>query len=447
MTETRQPGALLDARQTGTLREDLTRRLRLHPQWPDLWNQSGLLHAHERNLQQADSDFAEAERRHRDYVSARANRSWVASLLGTTAPALPPRTPPRTKAALGFVRNLAAGVAPSHDWTGDDAGMAFLALLHAAGGHGPESVEEAHARLLHVAPESDRLLEAAGWMDSGHLSVRTIRHLSHPERLNPGFADLLLRVSYLDAMAGRDAEAERLQAAAALYRGDVALYLVEQGETASRRGNSDGALEFLREAVDRNPDWHRAHQSLGYELSARGIVGEALHHLADAARLAPKYADVHYQYGLLLHAAGMNEEATDAMGRAVASNPTYLVARIALANLLFEADRAGEAAPHYEHVLEAGIETPALAGEFGYALHAAGHRNRAEELFLDAIARHRNRPELLAHYGQFLMETDRSLEAKAVWDRALESNPSDRLRVELETLLDEIPTDQRGKGA
>jgi tetratricopeptide (TPR) repeat protein len=447
VTETRHPAALLDSRQTGALREDLTRRLRLHPQWPDLWNQRGLLHAHERDLKKAESDFVEAERRHRDYVNARANRSWVACLLGTPAPALSSRTPPLTKAALGFVRNLAAGAAPSADWTEDDPGMAFLALLHAAGGHGPDSVERAHARLLQVAPESDRLLQAAGWMESGHVSVRALRGLSHPERMNPGFADLLLRASYLDAMAGRNAEAERLQAAAALYRGDIALYLVEQGETASRRGDSDTALALLREAVERNPDWHRAHQSLGYECSARGIVGEALHNLAEAVRLAPRYADVHYQYGLLLHAADMNEEATDAMGRAVAANPTYLVARIALANLLFEADRAAEAAPHYEHVLEAGIETPALAGEFGYALHAAGHRNRAEELFLDAIARHRNRPELLAHYGQFLMETDRSLEAKAVWDRALESNPSDRLRVELETLLDEIPTDRRGKSA
>lgn len=132
-----------------------------------------------------------------------------------------------------------------------------------------------------------------------------------------------------------------------------------------------------------------------------------------------------------------------AMESALGINPSYVVARIALANLLFETSRAADAAPHFERIFEEGMDTPFLAGRFGYSLHAAGDRNRAEELFLDTISKDRNRPELLALYGQFLAETDRRLEARTVWERALATNPPDRIRAEIETMRAEVAVEDR----
>ncbi|HMB70535.1 MAG TPA: tetratricopeptide repeat protein [bacterium] len=438
------PAALLNPRQIEAAFADLRTSLGLHPEWADLWNHRGLLEAHQGNLEAARSSLREALRRNGSYAAARANLAWVEALLAEDPADGPDLTgQPRGTAVRDAVTRLVAGETPDEEWSGTDPALAFLDYALAGAGTSPHDLTRSRARLAEVLPGADDLLASAGLERDGHADTNTLATLAHPARLNPDLADLLLLGARLEGIAGRTDEEERLHALAALYRGDRALYLVERGEAASRRGDSDEALRLLREAVEVQPEWQRTHQSLGYELSLRGVLKEALHHFEHAARLAPSYADILYQYGLLLHASGRNEEAIGAMGRALANNPSYVVARIALANLLFEIDRPAEAAPHYEHALEEGIETATLIGRFGYSLHASGDRNRAEELFLEAIARHRDRPELLALYGQFLAETDRKMEAHAVWRRALETGPPEWIRAEIETMRDDVPVDRR----
>jgi len=446
MTHPSRPAPLFDRRESTALREELAATARAHPEWPDVWNLRGLLEAHDGDLRAARAAFEEALARHRSYGDAQVNLAWIDALAGRPVRAGASRAVDEAAATwLGFVRNVVAGVDAGLEGGRAFPGLDFLALLHAAAGADSTRIATLRERLERSLPGADRLLSAAGFLEAGHLATHTMRPFSHPERYNPGFAPLLLRAARNEGASGRTDAARRLHALAALYRGRLALFLVTEGEAASRRQDPDRSLELLREAVAASPDWHRAHQALGYELSVRGIVGEALHHLAEATRLAPRFPDVLYQYGLLLHAAGMNGEAMDVMGRALSANPRYHVARIALANLLFEADRAAEAAPHYEHVLDSGIETPLLAGQFGYSLHRAGDRNRAEELFLEAIARHRSRPELLAYYGRFLAETNRQLEANTVWERALASGPTPRLREEIEGMMAGTGTDPQGE--
>jgi tetratricopeptide (TPR) repeat protein len=284
-------------------------------------------------------------------------------------------------------------------------------------------------------------------MPDGRLDARAFADIGRPERMNPGLGDLLRRAGRLESLVGRDVDALRLHALAGLFEGGQSAFLVEEAEIASRGGRSDEALDLLLESARIRPDWARARAALGYELSRRGRALEAIEHLREAVRLEPRWADVQYQFGLLLHAAGRNEDAMRAMETALGINPSYIVARIALANLLFDTRRAADAAPHFERIFEEGMNTPFLAGRFGYALHAAGDRNRAEELFLDSIAKDRNRAELLALYGQFLAETDRRLEARTVWDRALATNPPDRIRAEIETMRAEVSVEERRNDA
>lgn len=416
MTPKNGPAALISARQLEAAISDVSASLGHHPEWADLWNLRGLMEAFQGKFDSAVASFEEALRRNESYSAAAANLTWA--------------------------NGLAAGNPPLYP-ASDDAAGAFLALLQAASGGDVDPSETARRQLALAMPGVEDLLATASLEKDGRLVLARFRGLGQPQYLNPGLADLLLRCARLEGIAGRSAEEARLQALGALYRGDRALYLLERGEAASRQGRSEDALQLLRAAVEARPDWHQCHQALGYELSVRGIQAEALHHFEQATRLEPAYADVQYQYGLLLHAAGRDEEAILVMGRALALNPSYVVARIALGNLLFEVDRPAEAVPHFEHALEEGIDTAALIGRFGFALHAAGNRNRAEELFLEAIARHHERPELLALYGQFLAETDRKMEARAVWKRALDANPPEWIRAEIEAMRDEIPADPR----
>jgi tetratricopeptide (TPR) repeat protein len=443
MTSPHPPRPLLERRQALAVRDSLRDDLGSHPEWPDLWNLHGLLEAFEGNLEKARTSFAEGLRRNPSYRAARSNLAWVELLTGGS----PVGTDEMDHGTvLGAVRTLLHGLPPRAGWAERDASAAFFAAALAARSGPAALFDDAIARLRALLPGMDELLERSELSAPQGVEARALEDLGRPERMNPGFADLLRRAGRLESIGGRDPEALRLHALAALFEGGQAAFLVEEAEIAARAGRSDEALDSLRKAVRGRPDWAHARAALGYELSRRGRADEALANLAEALRLEPRWADVRYQYGLLLHAGRRDEDAVRAMESALAINPSYVVARIALANLLFESDRAADAVPHYERVLEEGMDTPFLAGRFGYALHAAGDRNRAEELFLEAIAKDRNRPELLALYGQFLAETDRRLEARTVWDRALATSPPDRVRAEIETMRAEVSVEDRRHG-
>ena len=97
-------------------------------------------------------------------------------------------------------------------------------------------------------------------------------------------------------------------------------------------------------------------------------------------------------------------------------------------------------------VLDEGFQTPLLSGRFGYAVHAAGHRTQAEEVFLKAITYDKDRAEILCLYGLFLAETDRVVEARAVWERARATDPPEDIRRRLDGLLTcSHPDDTKGR--
>ena len=429
----------LDEMQLASLRESLRVETSLHPSWPDLWNLQGLLHAYERDYDSARECFRRAVKRNASYWRAQWNLCWVGLLAEPSRPFR--REPAETARALQpprlltIVHNLLQSRIPvaEHGPENPILGFAILAV-HAARGDA-DAFRESLAALRSMDRQIDQLFEAAGlWADEGPDATR-IAGLGRPELLNPGFCDLMRRAAHFESLSGREDEALRLFALAALLEGNRAAFLLEKAEILGRR--SEDVLPLLKDALAARPDWFQTHLALGYELSVQGILHEALHHLERAVSLQPRYADVQYQYGLLLHAAGRNEEAIATMRKALERNPGYLVARIALANLLFEEKREAEAAPHYARVFAEGIETPSLAGRFGYSLHAAGSRNHAEELFLEAISQDRERPDLLCLYGMFLSETDRTFEARTVWTRALRCDPSPETRERLEALLAE----------
>jgi tetratricopeptide (TPR) repeat protein len=431
--------SMLRRRQVAALRETLHYELQSHSEWVDLWNLRGLVAAYERDHEKARGSFALAIEKNPRYETARWNLQWL-DLLADTPPGSESSREPVPDAMqppglLEIVRNLRQDVLPDPHWCPDDPRLAFSALTVAARAGRSESFGNIFESWQRRDLAIDELLRAAGFWVHGAPDMQALAELGVPERLNPGFADLLDRAGRLEAMDGRDAEAQRLFALSALFRGNRAAFLVEKAEIVSRHGHGEQALTHLREAVEANAEWYRAQLALGYELSVRGRHEEAMPHIAAAARLKPGYADVQYQYALLLHAAGENVEAIAALKSALELNPGYHVARIALANLLFDAGREREAAPYLEQVLEEGFQTPQLKGRFGYAMHAAGYRARAEEIFLDAVSQDHDRAEVLCLYGLFLTETDREMEARAVWERALATDPPDDIRGRIETML------------
>jgi tetratricopeptide (TPR) repeat protein len=427
---------LLRDYQAERLRSALQRSLNEHRGWADLWNARGMLHAFDGEFEAARVAFQEALSRGSGFALAQWNLAWVELLLGRADAARSvacdgTRDLPQPGALLHVVTRMLANRTPDPESSPEHPSLAFsLAAAFAARG------EDTLAR---------RMIGRVGLRDGGLPQLLQVAELGSPERpdiarlaelgrprmLNPGYADLLARAATLEAASGRPSEALRLCALAALLRGNRAYHLLRRAEIC---GSSESALSDLREAANIDPTWYAPHAALAYDLSLRGLRDEALLHAEIATRLEPRYADLLYQHGLLLHAASRDDEARDMMVAALRINPRYHVAGVALANLHFEAGREALALPHYEAVLAEGLESPILLGRFGYAAHAAGHRARAEELFLTAIARDRDRAEVLCLYGLFLAETDRKVEARALWDRALATDPPPDLRQRIESL-------------
>jgi tetratricopeptide (TPR) repeat protein len=446
MSDHRTTPACLGERQVASLREGLQAEIAMHPSWPDLWNLRGLLNAYEGEFPAALADFQEAMRLNPSYWRAHWNGCW-AGLLASPTHSLPIEPPEASRTLqppqlLQMIRDLKQSRLPGPERRAENPALGFALLaLHAAHGRS-EEFESTLEVLRSMDRKIDDLFRVAGLTNSDGIDESRVAELGRPELMNPGLCDLLNRTGRMESLTGNAEEALRLFALAALLEGNRAAYLLERAEILNRQRKPEAVLPLLKEAVETRPDWFRAHMALGYELSVRGILEEALHHLEKAVSLQPDYPDVQYQFGLLLHGAGRDAEAIQTMERALHRNPQYLVARIALANLLFEERREAEAAPHYARVFEEGIETPSLAGRFGYSLHAAGSRNHAEELFLEAISQDQERPDLLCLYGMFLSETDRRFEARTVWTRALRCEPSAETRVRIQALLAHTQEDE-----
>jgi len=448
MSDHRTTPACLGGLRAPALRQGLEAEIERHPAWPDLWNLRGLLRAYDGDFAAAVADFEEAMRLNPEYGRAQWNRCWAALLAGRGLALEPPEAkrclqPPRLLELADDVLHSRTPDASLHPPENAALGFALLAV-HAALGRRKQFRKTLEA-LRSLVADFDELLQVAGLASADGPDEARIGELGRPEFLNPGLCDLLARTGRMESVAGHRDEALRLFALGALLEGNRAAYLLEKAEILSRERRQEEVLPLLRKAVEAGPEWFRPHMALGYELSVRGLAQEALHHMEKAVSLQSDYPDVHYQYGLLLHAADRNEEAIRTMERALQQNPNYLVARIALANLLFEERREAEAAPHYARVFEEGIETSSLAGRFGYSLHAAGSRNHAEELFLEAISQDQERPDLLCLYGMFLAETDRNFEARTVWTRALRCDPSPETRTRIEALLAGVDEDEGGE--
>ena len=432
----------LDARQAASLRELLSLELEEHPEWPDVWNFDGLLHALEGRLDEARTSFRNAIARNPHFDTARWSLRWIDVLSGhgISEDDLATQTAQLSRAlqpvcVLQAVQNLRRGVRPDPLWEPGNPAAAFAAICVAAHLQDEDALEAAWQRLRELDPQIEESFRMADLGGPDGFHRRRLADLGRSERLNPGFADLLLKAGRMEAMAGQENDARRLFALESLLRGNHASLLVELGDLANRAGREEEALSYFERAVEENPTWHGGLMALGYELSVRGHSKEALEKFEKAVEREPDYPDLRYQYGLLLHAASRTEEAIEAMRKSIEGNPGYHVARIALANFLFETNRETESVPHYERVFDEGIDPAWLAGRFGYAMHSAGHPNRAEELFLEAVSEGEDRPEVLFLYGSFLADTDREREAQAVWERALGADPPDPLRQRIESVL------------
>jgi len=198
---------------------------------------------------------------------------------------------------------------------------------------------------------------------------------------------------------------------------------------------------------------------------------DALKEIDAALSLAPHFADLNFEAGVVHGQLGHHEQAIQYYERALDANPTYIEARINLANALFEQHRVEEATHHQKLVhyvqehkgLLYGIYGPRLANahavvgdlyvEMGMFREAADEYARAVRIaprFHDIVLKlaqayievgeldaarsalesiiqkeERHRTDAARLLGTILMKLGKREEALAVWKGVLSEAPED----------------------
>jgi tetratricopeptide (TPR) repeat protein len=111
----------------------------------------------------------------------------------------------------------------------------------------------------------------------------------------------------------------------------------------ARQGDSSGAVEHWKAALEARPGNANTHHNLGIALADRGQRAEAIRHFTEALRLDPGNAITHVYLGRLLAQAGRSQEAGEHLERALRLRPNLQIAREELARLADGAPSPGKA--------------------------------------------------------------------------------------------------------
>jgi tetratricopeptide (TPR) repeat protein len=170
--------------------------------------------------------------------------------------------------------------------------------------------------------------------------------------------------------------------------------------------SEEAITEFLK-TLEIDPQFPKAHNSLGVALAGRGQSDEAIAHYQQALELNPDYAEAHSNLGLALADRGQVEEAIAHYRKAVASDPDCVEAHYNLANALAGRGQMDEAIAHYRRALEIKPDYAEAHANLGVVLmrqspsdEAVDHFRKALRIDPDYAEAHNNLGNALAARGQ-----------------------------------------------
>jgi tetratricopeptide (TPR) repeat protein/tRNA A-37 threonylcarbamoyl transferase component Bud32 len=303
-----------------------------------------------------------------------------------------------------------------HEWTKSDEVYALLRsvdpdpfreavrkAIHSGGREALRALVSSPAALtqpVHFAIHLGQLRETS--------ATRAEAILEAAWRLNPRNFSLAMALGWLYPTYIREVTSVRVgwfQAAIALRPANPTAW-TSLGIALRDRGNVDGAVAALREAIRHNPNYAFAHIHLGWLLfHFKGDREGGVSHVRQAARLAPGIPMYHNDLGSLLRNTGHLDDAMTCFRKALELNPKYYFASLHLGTALRAGgDLDGAIAVFREAFrLDPQFVEPhvgvgvALHLGLGEALHARGDLAGATTAFKEAIRLAPNHAEVHNH--------------------------------------------------
>jgi tetratricopeptide (TPR) repeat protein len=253
-------------------------------------------------------------------------------------------------------------------------------------------------RALGLAGRPDALAQPPGFATAlvhlGGLSMdRRVTVLESALRTRPGNLALLMALGNTYSQTPQERVAERVrwfQAAVAAHPGSAVAHN-SLALALKDKGDRDGVLAEVREAVRLDPKYAHAHNNLGLTLRGKGDLDGALAEIREAIRLDPKLAFAHNNLGLVLEVKGDLNGALAAYHEALRHDPNWAGAHNNLAWLLAvgpDGVRDGkQAVAHATQACElTGWKKPGFLDTLAAAHAAAGDFDRAVEFEKKALS-------------------------------------------------------------
>jgi tetratricopeptide (TPR) repeat protein len=180
------------------------------------------------------------------------------------------------------------------------------------------------------------------------------------------------------------------------------------------------AIDELRTAHSLRPDDPVACHTLGAALSEAGQYPEAAQLLEHALRLNSNYTEAHYNLAKVLARIGQIPQAGEQFRQAIALNENFAAAHIDFGRVLDAQGNFPESIAHFEKAIQLGANQPDVQNNLGDAFRKSGQFDRAIEHYQAAV---QLKPDYLpasANLAQTLALANRSQEAIAVAERAIE---------------------------
>ncbi|KAG5830787.1 hypothetical protein ANANG_G00314290 [Anguilla anguilla] len=233
---------------------------------------------------------------------------------------------------------------------------------------------------------------------------------------------------------GKVQEAEQAYRNALHYRGNMADMLYNLGLLLQENNQLSEALRYYRLAIGSRPTLASAYLNTGIILMNQGHLDEAKRTFLTCADIPDEnLKDPHahrssvtsclYNLGKLLHEQGHQEEALSVYKDAVQKMPRQFAPQ-SLYNMMGEAymrlSKLDDAEHWYRESLRAKPDHIPAHLTYGKLLAIRGQKAEAERYFLKAIELDPRKGNCYMHYGQFLLEESRLVEAAAMAERAAE---------------------------
>lgn len=127
---------------------------------------------------------------------------------------------------------------------------------------------------------------------------------------------------------------------------------LQQGVEMLEAGNYDAALDHFQRALDKDPEFSRAHVNLGMVLAERGKVDDAIRHYERALAINPRLPMAYVNLGFALTLKGRHDDAIARYREALRIDPHHALAHNNLGYALLQQKRLKPALEHLRRAVE-----------------------------------------------------------------------------------------------